>query len=212
MDAKASIPIGWFSRGGQTRVMTKALDHDFGASAKLTPYGIFLPEQDELYLYFSTSRITSDFIVDCLTDCWQHIQQRFPHITTLLINQDNGGENHSHRTQFMQRITTFADHFQLTIQLAYYPPYHSKYNPIERVWGILEQHWNGSILDSIQTVLRFANTLTWKGLKPKQVQLNQAHYPKGMKHAAPFMKRLEQRFERLRGLENWFVRIVPIPI
>jgi transposase len=26
----------------------------------------------------------------------------------------------------------------------YYPPYHSKYNLIERCWGILENHWNGT--------------------------------------------------------------------
>ncbi|NRB09761.1 MAG: hypothetical protein HRU34_23665, partial [Richelia sp.] len=25
----------------------------------------------------------------------------------------------------------------------YYAPYHSKYNPIEGCWGILDQHWNG---------------------------------------------------------------------
>ena len=50
----------------------------------------------------------------------------------------------------MARLTAFADAFGLTIQLAYYPPYHSKYNPIERVWGVLEQHWNGDLLDCRQ--------------------------------------------------------------
>src|SRR5258708_12760052 len=60
-------------------------------------------------------------------------------------------ENHSRRTQFMARLVALADEFGLTIDLAYYPPYHSKYNPIERVWGVLEQHWNGSLLDSPQT-------------------------------------------------------------
>ena len=44
-------------------------------------------------------------------------------------------------------------------RLAYYPPYHSKYNPIERTWGILENHWNGSILDEIDTILNFARTM-----------------------------------------------------
>jgi transposase len=28
------------------------------------------------------------------------------------------------------------------------PPDHSKYNPIERCWGILENHWNGTLLAS----------------------------------------------------------------
>ena len=47
----------------------------------------------------------------------------------------------------MQRLTELTDTYHLTVQLVYYPPYHSKYNPIERVWGVLEQHWNGSLLD-----------------------------------------------------------------
>jgi hypothetical protein len=119
MDAKATIPVGWFSRGGRSRVIVKALDHDFKPKETLTPYGIFLPQYNELYLYFATGRITSDFIVDCLEDFWQTIQQRFPQVKTLLINQDNGPENHSRRTQFMQRMTTFVDTFQIDVQLAY---------------------------------------------------------------------------------------------
>lgn len=39
------------------------------------------------------------------------------------------------RTQWMNRLVAFADQHQLTLQLAYYPPYHSKYNPVECVWG-----------------------------------------------------------------------------
>lgn len=109
-----------------------------------------------MYLYFTASVVTADFIVDCLCDFWQTVRNRFPQVTTLLLNQDNGPENHSRRTQFMKRVTEFVDTFQITVQLAYYPPYHSKYNPIERVWGVLEKHWNGSLLDTMDTVLKFA--------------------------------------------------------
>jgi hypothetical protein len=48
---------------------------------------------------------------------------RFAHIQKLVINQDNGPENHSRRTQFMKRIVNFSIASQLTLQLAYYPPY-----------------------------------------------------------------------------------------
>ncbi|MCD6455885.1 MAG: hypothetical protein J7K81_03740 [Methanophagales archaeon] len=69
---------------------------------------------DELYLYFTGSHVTSDFIVDCLGDFWLTVQARFPQIKTLLLNQDNGPQNHSRRTQFMKRIIEFTDEFQLT--------------------------------------------------------------------------------------------------
>jgi transposase len=87
-------------------------------------------------------------------------------ITTLVVNLDNGPENHSRRTQFMQRLVDFVRHYRVTVRLAYYPPYHSKYNPIERCWGILENHWNGTLLDSIDTVLAFDRTMTWQGRHP----------------------------------------------
>ena len=50
---------------------------------------------------------------------------------------DNGPHNFSYRTQFLKRMIEFADWAGLEIRLVYYPPYHSKYNPIERCWG----HW-----------------------------------------------------------------------
>ena len=124
LDAKASIWVGDYSRGGQTRVIVKAADHDFQPTAKLIPFGLFLPRHDRLYLYFTASKLTSDFRVDCLEDGWRQLRQEFPQVKTLLLNLDNGPENHSRRTQFMQRMTQLADRFQMTIELAYYPPYH----------------------------------------------------------------------------------------
>ena len=56
------------------------------------------------------------------------------------MDQLNGPENHSRRTQFLKRIVEFAHQYRLNIRLAYYPPYYSKYNPIERTWGVLEKH------------------------------------------------------------------------
>ena len=209
LDAKATVRVGDYSRGGQSRVMVKAADHDFKPDVKLTPFGIFLPQQDELYLYFTASKLTSDFMVDCLADCWISLRERFPQVKTLVLNLDNGPENHSRRTQFMQRITTLADTFQVTLELAYYPPYHSKYNPIERVWGVLEQHWNGNLLDSLETVLRFAQTMTFRGRHPL-VQCLKSIYQTGIRLTQAQMARLETRFVRLPGLSKWFVRIVPV--
>lgn len=208
-DAKATVLIGALSRGGVSRVEVKALDHDFQPQDKVTPFGILLPDEGRLFLYFTQSKVTSDFIVDCIQACWAEIREDYPEVTTLLLNQDNGPENHSRRTQFMMRLTEWVDEEGLVIQLAYYPPYHSKYNPIERVWGVLEQHWNGSLMESLETVLGFAQTLNWKKHYPV-VHLVQKVYHSGVKLTQAAMRKLEQRFERLPGLEKWFVTIRPI--
>ena len=208
MDAKAQVAVGAFSRGGRSRLAVNALDHDFKPDATLIPVGIFLPDYGETYLYFVGSKVTSDCLVDCLEQFWQRVQHQFPQVTRLLINLDNGPENHSRRTQFVKRLVNFADSDHLTLHLAYYPPYHSKYNPIERVWGGLEQHWNGSLLDTVHTVLKFARTFIWRGRHP-YVQLLTQTYRNGVRLTQQAMQQLEQRLERLPNLPKWFVRISP---
>jgi len=210
VDAKGTVLLALLSRGGVNRVEVKALDHDFRPDQKVTPVGVFLPHYNELYIFLITGSVTSDAIVDCLEAVWAKLAPRFPLVQTLVINQDNGPECHSRRTQFMSRITALADTFQLSIQLAYYPPYHSKYNPIERVWGVLENFWNGSLLDSLDTVFHFAQNMTYNGVHPV-VDIVKKIYLTGVKLTQKAMEKLEERFERLPGLEKWFVLIRPLP-
>jgi transposase len=204
LDAKASVKIGLFSRRGRSWARVEALDHDFKAEATLTPFGILLPRYGDLALYFARSALTSDFIVDVLGMWWQGVRGNFPKVRKLLINQDNGPENRSRRTQYVKRLVEFAREFGVEVRLACYPPYHSKYNPIERCWGSLEQHWNGTILDTVPTALRFARTMTWKGKHPL-VELISKSYSKGVKLDRREMAELERQIERLPGLDKWFV-------
>jgi len=214
LDAKARVNIGSFDRGGRNRAPTKTDDHDFHPKTSVTPYGIFLPELDELFLYFTESKVTSDFIVDILADFWKSESWRFPEVKTLLINQDNGGENNSRRTQFMKRIVEFSHKYQLNLRLAYYPPYHSKYNPIERTWAVLENYWNGSILDEVETALNFAHNMTWNGKHPV-VKLVTKTYELGIRLTKEAMAEIEKQITRLTSsshenfpdLGKWFIDI-----
>jgi transposase len=106
----------------------------------------------------------------------------------------------------MFRILEFAHKFQLTIQLAYYPPYHSKYNPIERAFGWLEQHWSGSLLRSVDTILKFASTLTFKGKNPYVTLINRVYHT-GVKLTDDAMAEVEKQIQRLPNLKKWFVEI-----
>ena len=204
IDAKATVNVGPFSRRGRSRTGTKAADHDFQPEATLTPFGIFLPAHDDLWLYMACTKVTSDFIVDRLEQWWQEVRLRFLGVKTLVINLDNGPENHSRRTQFLKRIVEFARKYGVVVQLAYYPPYHSKYNPIERCWGILEMHWNGSLLDSIEAVVGFARTMTWKGRHPV-VRVVETIYENGVRLKPKEMKQLESEVIRLAGLGKWWL-------
>ncbi len=208
LDTKAAVKIGMFARGGKTRAHLQAADHDFAADETLTLFGIFLPELDEVYFYVSPSHVTADFMVDCVQRFWDDYGQTFPQVSSLLLNLDNGPENHSRRTQFMARLAQLADSSRLTIQLAYYPPYHSRYNPVERVWGVLEQHWNGHLLDARETVLQLAASMTWKGVTPV-VAFIEKTYAKGVILSKQAMLLLEERLTRSPTLPKWFLLITP---
>lgn len=205
IDTKANLNIGPFSRGGYNRCGVKALDHDFAPEKILKPFGIFLPEYDENYFYFTEGHVTADFIADSIENLWTALKTRFnPH--TIVINADNGPENSSRRTQFIKRITNFAHQNQIDICLAYYPPYHSKYNPIERVWAVLENHWRGEIIDSIDKALGLARTMTWKGINPVVKYVRKA-YKKGVSLTKKAMDALEEQIYRVPGIEKWAVDI-----
>jgi len=96
------VNIGPSSRRGRSRTKAKAADHDFKPEATLTPFGIFLPQYDDLRLYMACSKVTSDFIVDRLEQWWEGVRLRFLRVKTPVINLDNGSENHSRRTQFLK--------------------------------------------------------------------------------------------------------------
>jgi len=209
MDAKAAIKVGPFSRGGYNRYGLRACDHDFEPDAVLKLFGIFLPATDEPFFYFTESNITADFIVDALEELWPQLKEKYaPH--TLVLNLDNGPENSSRRSQFMNRLVKFAFKHSVNISLAYYPPYHSKYNPIERLWGRLEQYWNGEILGDIDKVLGLAKTMTWKGCRPV-VQMIEKAYNKGVCLTKSGMKMIEDKIIRINGLEKWAVDIPCYP-
>ena len=85
MDAKATVKIGPFARGGKTRAHVAAVDHDFHPAATRTPVGIFLPTLDELLVSEVTSKVTSDGLVDRLVQWRESVRERFAHISTLVI-------------------------------------------------------------------------------------------------------------------------------
>src|SRR5208337_153975 len=169
-----------------------------------------MPETGELFLYAVTSKVTSDCLADRLIQWWEAVKERFPDVTTLVINLDNGPECHSRRTQFMQRLVDFVRQYRISIRLAYYPPYHSKYNPIERCWGILESHWNGALLTSVKIALKWANTMTWRGVAPLVHLLDRA-YETGVRLSPRLFRPIAARLERSASLPKWSLVIHPEP-
>lgn len=209
VDWKATVKIGDFSRGGQTRGDDRALDHDLGCQEQYTPCGIVDEDSAHLDITFGSSYKTSDCIVEAIASKWYGLaEQEKADVCTLQITMDNGPESNGRRTQFLSRMVQLADRIDKSIQLLYYPPYHSKYNPLERCWGILEQHWNGTKLIDVDTMLKWAESMTWKGLHPV-VELSRRVYQKGVTLSKQAMEAVEARLQRNPELPKWDILITP---
>jgi Rhodopirellula transposase DDE domain len=210
IDCKATVKIGEFSRGGLTRGDNQASDHDMGCKEKYVPCGIVDEESGALHITFGSSYKTSDFIVDVLEAKWAALDAQDKAATGLIqIKMDNGPESSGKRTQFLHRMVQLADNIQKPIQLLYYPPYHSKYNPIERCWGILELKWNGAKLIDAETMVEWAKRMTWKGIHPV-VELSRKLYQKGISLGKAAMQAIEERLERHPALPKYDIVIKPV--
>jgi hypothetical protein len=210
VDTKAIVNVGDYSRGGKSRGRTAvaAWDHDMHPKEKLIPGGILEPVSGKSFLFFGNSCKTSDFLADGLLLWWKERQQELSHIRHLIINLDNGPECNVRRSQFLYRMAEFADRTGLTVQMVYYPPYHSKYNNIERFWAGLEKSWNGYLLDSVVTTLNRAASFVWKGTQPI-VKLLDTVYKKGIKLCNKEKRALEKRLSRSTELPWWDITIHP---
>lgn len=209
------MKVGAFSRGGAARggEAVKAADHDMAPGAVLVPFGVLelsrgaVPIHQPWFL-FGRSRQTSDFLADGSDQWWAERQAVHPGIRRLHIELDNGPEVASSRTQFLKRVVEFADRHQVTVELVYLPPYHSKYNPIERCWGGLERHWNGALLSSVADVLRWAGTMTWRGLRPI-IRETATAYERGVRLTTAAFRPIAERLARSPTLPKWSVTIQP---
>ncbi len=149
--------------------------------------------------------------MDALEATWEAMDEHEKTNTSLLqIKIDNGPESSGRRTQYLNRMVQFADAINKPIQLLYYPPYHSKYNPIERCWGILELKWNGAKLIDVETMLGWAKKMTWKGMHPV-VKLSRKVYEKGIALGKAAMRAIEARLKRHPELPKYDILINPAP-
>jgi hypothetical protein len=182
-------------------------DQDPPAKEKLVPFGILMLATGALTLLFG-SRETSDAWVDALQLWWRQARAGLGHVKRLVIYLDNGPKNSGRRTQFLKRLVQFADTSGLESRLVYYPPYHSKYNRIERCWASLEKKWNGVLLNGLKVVLQCALRMTWRGGHPTVKRLH-GEYPDGVRVAATEMKSYETRLQRSATLPKYDITIKP---
>ena len=209
IDTKKKELIGNFHRKGfyydiQHR---KVYDHDFPSfsDGKVVPHGIYDVTENSGYLTLGTSSDTSEFVVDNIEYFWQNdLKIKYKSASSVLILCDGGGSNSARHFIVKEDLVRLAQVLKLDIIMAHYPPYCSKWNPIEhRMFAHIHRAWEGALFQNLQIVKELAEkTSTKNGLNVK-VNINQNQYLTKRKYEPEFKINIENYIDFDKTLPRW---------
>jgi hypothetical protein len=213
MDTKKKEWIGDFYRAGRllTQGVIETWDHDFPsfASGVIIPHGPYDVRHNDGHVNLGTSHDTGEFACDSIERWWEEKGHAlYPRATSILLLCDGGGSNSASQYLFKEDLQGLVDRLGIEIRVAHYPPYCSKYNPIEhRLFPHLTRACQGVISESVELVkelMEKAKTST--GLRVT-VDILDKVYQTGRKDAAGFKEGMKIVFDAI--LPKWNYRAVP---
>jgi hypothetical protein len=213
MDTKKKEYLGTFYRDGHLYTLEelRAYDHDFPSFAEgiIIPHSLYDLRLNVGYIQLGTSHETSEFACDSFRKWWYTYGcVHYPHATSILVLCDGGGSNSSRHHIFKQDLQNLADEIGIEIRIAHYPPYCSKYNPIEhRLFPHLTRACQGVLFTSIEVVKHLMEkTHTQRGLKVYVHVLDRV-YETGRKATEAFKHNMPIIHDEC--LSQWNYRAVP---
>lgn len=213
MDTKKRELLGLFDRPGHcyTQESQCVFDHDFPklADGVVIPHGLLDLKRMRGYLNLGTSYDTSEFACDSVFQWWTaEGQAAYPRATALLLLCDGGGSNSASTYLFKEDLQKLADRMGLEIRVAHYPPYTSKYNPIEhRLFPHVTRACQGVILRSVEQAQYYMAKATTKTGLQVVVNILDKVYAKGRKVAENFKQTMGIVFDTLLPKLNY--RAIP---
>lgn len=205
--------IGNFYRSGAlyTQETIRVNDHDFPSNAKgkVVPHGLYDIKKNVGYMTLGTSHDTAEFACECIRQWWQMYSQiDYAGAKALLLLCDCGGSNNARHYIFKEELQRLANELNIEIRIAHYPPYTSKYNPIEhRLFPHITRACKGVIFRSLELVDKLmSGAKTSTGLKVFSSILKKT-FETGRKVAADFKKTMKIKFDDY--LPKWNYVAVP---
>ena len=216
MDTKKKEYLGNFYRDGHlyTRDTILTNDHDFisFADGVVIPHALYDLRHNHGYIHLGTSKDTSQFACEHIRTWWQQYGLiLYPHATSILILCDGGGSNSSRYFIFKQDLYNLANELGVEIRIAHYPPYCSKYNPIEhRLFPHITRACQGVVFKSVDLVKQLMeNTVTRTGLTlTVSVAVVDKVYQTGRQATDAFKEHMPILFDDY--LPRWNYRAVPL--
>lgn len=213
MDSKKKEYIGNYYRDGKLycKKHIRTYDHDFNSNSDgvIIPHSIWDYKLNVGYIHIGTSKDTSQFACDSIRNWWyNHGKFIYRNATSILILCDGGGSNGSRHYIFKFDLQLLAKELGIEIRIAHYPPYTSKYNPIEhRLFPHVTRACQGVVFSSVEIVKELMEkTKTSTGLKVF-VKVIDKVYETGRKVDDEFKNNMKIIFDEF--LPKWNYRAVP---
>jgi hypothetical protein len=187
IDCKKKERLGNLYRKGKCfcTEAIKVFDHDYEylSQGKVVPHGIYDMKANKGYVSIGGSSETADFILDnLLWWWWEYGIHQYPDSKNILLLCDAGGANSYRHFIFKHRILEFAKQTGLSIIVCHYPPYCSKWNPIEhRLFSHVHRAIEGVVFTDYQTVQKLIEQTSTKTGLTVIARLNLKEYPVGLK-------------------------------
>ena len=205
--------IGNFFRPGKiyTQERVRVNDHDFESlsEGKVIPHGLYDIYRNIGYIALSTSHDTSEFACECIRHWWLNYgKSEYAGSNSLLLLCDCGGSNNARHYIFKEDLQNLSDKLGIQIRIAHFPPYTSKYNPIEhRLFPHITRACKGVVFKSVEIVNNYiAKAKTSTGLKVFTSILD-GTFETGRKVANDFKKNMRIQFDEY--LPQWNYVAVP---
>jgi hypothetical protein len=164
VDSKKKEPLGHLYGEGKVYTQTPlcVYDHDFASlqTGLAVPHGIYDVNNNQACINLGSSHDTAEFFFDSMVQWWESQgKHQYPNETKLLILCDKGGSNSCRHYVFKEAVKKSADTIGIAVRIAHYPPYCSKYNPIEhKAFPHVTRALSGIVLDSLHTVKELIET------------------------------------------------------
>lgn len=213
VDTKKKEVIGEYSRsndsiyGKETQI---TLDHDFQTPNSIigVPHGIYDEKENSGYITIGKSSDTSEFVCDNIKSWWLKIGiLLYPFAKHLLILCDGGGSNSSRHYIFKEDLQKLALTIGINIRIAHYPPYCSKWNPIEhKLFPYVSKAIRGANITSLQKLGEYIKrTKTKTGLRVV-VKISKKNYNTGRKVQDGFKEDMSIKFDKILPLWNYVAK------
>ncbi len=209
VDTKKKEDLGNLHRKGSVYCTQpiESFDHDYSylSNGKFIPHGIYDIKKNKAYINIGVSHETAEFVCDSIEKWWRNEGiKEYSSAKKILILCDAGGANSYRHNIFKVELQKLSNKIGMTLQISHYPPYTSKWNPIEhRVFPHVTRSMDGILISTVEDAKKIIKSTKTKTGLTVTANIIKKTYTKGKVVSKNFMDNMKIKFDDSLGKFNY---------